>query len=121
MKKLFAMLIPILILIFFILIMLSGPFLKKPRGSYDDVIKNIDITTKAVLSENWKLAEQNTKELDSAWEIVIKRIQFSTERTEINNISLNIARLKASIAAKDKSSALIELSSAKEHWNDLGK
>lgn len=121
MKKLFSIVVPSFILILSLLIMLSGSFLKEPRGNYDNVIKNINTTTKAVLSEDWRLAEQNTEELDASWKIVIKRIQFSSERTEINNISLNIARLKACIIAKDKSSALIELSSAKEHWEDLGK
>lgn len=121
MKKLFSIVMPVIILILSLLIMLSGSFLKKPRGDYDNVIKNIDTTTKAVLSEDWKLANQNTQKLDSSWKIVVKRIQFSSERTEINNISLSIARLKASIIAKDKSSALIELNSAKEHWEDLGK
>lgn len=121
MKKLFNIVVPVLILVLSLLIMLSGSFLKRPRGDYDNVIKNMDTTTKAVLSEDWKLADQNTQKLDSSWKTIVKRIQFSSERTEINNISLSIARLKASIIAKDKSSALIELNSAKEHWEDLGK
>lgn len=101
--------------------MLSGPFLKKPRGDFDNVLKNIDLTTNAVISEDWSLAAQDVSKLDASWKVVVKRIQFSSERTEINNISLSIARLKACITAKDKSSALIELNSAKEHWEDLGK
>lgn len=121
MKKLLRIAVPSFILIISVLIMLSGSFIKKPRGDYDNVIKNIDITTKAVLLEDWRLAAQNTQKLDSSWKIVIKRIQFSSERTEINNISLSIARLKACITAKDKPSALIELNSVKADWDDLGK
>lgn len=121
MKKIFAVFVPVFILILSILIMLSGPFLKRPQGDFDNVIKNIDATANDVMSENWKLAAQDVSKLDSSWGIVIKRIQFSSERTEINNISLSIARLKACIAAKDKPSALIELNSAKADWEDLGK
>lgn len=120
-KKFLVILIPIILLTICILTMLSGPFLKKPRGDYDNVVKHIDTTTNAVMSDNWILAEQNTSKLDKAWITVTKRIQFSCERNEINALNVSIARLKAAINAKDKTSALLELSEAEEHWRDLGK
>lgn len=121
MRKFFVIFTPIAILTIFILIMLSGPFFKKSRGDWDNVPKHMDIITKAVTSDNWTLAEQNTSELETAWKAVVKRVQFSSERDEINALSVSIARLKASITAKDKTSALMELGETAQHWDDLGK
>jgi hypothetical protein len=113
--------IPIILLTICVLIMLSGSFFKKPRGDWDDVIKHIDTTTEAIMSDDWILAEENSNKLDTAWTAVTKRIQFSCERDEIHALGVSIARLKAAITAKDKTSALLELSEAEEHWDDLGK
>lgn len=101
--------------------MISSQFFKKPRGDWDNVPKHIENIKKSVISEDWRLAEQETKKLDTAWETIIKRIEFSSERNEINSLTLSIARLKASITAKDKTSSLVELSTAMQHWDDLGK
>lgn len=121
MRKFFVIFIPIAFLVISILIMLSGQFFKNPRGDWDNVPKHMDTITKAVTSDNWTLAGQNTDELETAWKAVIKRIQFSSERDEMNALSVSIARLKACINSKNKDSALIELSEAKQHWKDLGK
>lgn len=121
MKKFLVISIPIILLTICVLIMLSGPFFKKPRGDWDNVIKYMDTTTKAIMSDNWILAEENTSKLDTAWMSVSKRIQFSCERHEINSLNVSIARLKAAITVKDKTSALLELSEAEEHWRDLGR
>ena len=121
MRKFFVIFIPIALIVISILIMLHGPFLKRPRGDWDNVPKHMDIVTKAVISDNWTLAEQNTSKLETAWKSVVKRVQFSSERDEINALSVSIARLKASITAKDKTSALMELGEAGQHWDYLGK
>ena len=49
---------------------------------------------------------QDIASIDFAWKKIIPRIQFSVERDEIYNISLNIARLRGSISAEDKTSTL---------------
>jgi hypothetical protein len=121
MRKFFVIFTPIAIIAVSMIIMLSGSFLKRPRGEWDNVPKHIDTTTKAVISDDWTLAEQNESKLETAWKAVVKRIQFSSERDEINALSVSIARLKASINAKDKASALMELSETDQHWDDLCK
>ena len=120
-RKFLVISIPIILLAICVLTMLSGSFLKKPRGDWDDVIKHINTTTEAIMSDNWILAEENTNKLDTAWTAVTKRIQISCERDEIHAVGVSIARLKAAVIAKDKNSALLELSEAEEHWDDLGK
>lgn len=121
MRKFIIITLPIVTLCLFVFIMLSSTFFKKPRSDYDNVPKYIETTTKAIISENWSEAETNFTTLNSAWKIVLKRVQFSSERDEINSLNVNLARLKASILNHDKNSALLELSEAKEHWRDLGK
>lgn len=101
--------------------MLSGQFFKNPRGDWDNVPKHMDIISQAIISDNWTLAGKNADELESAWKYILKRVQFSGERDEINDLNVSIARLKASISSRDKNSSLVELSETRQHWIDLGK
>mgnify|MGYP002409964906 CR=1 FL=1 len=121
MRRFFVIFTPIAIIAMSIIISLSGGFLKHPQGDWDNVPKYLETTTKAVMSDDWTLAEQNESKLETAWKTVAKRIQFSGERGEIHNLTVSINRLKASITAKDKSAALMELSESNEHWDGLCK
>lgn len=121
MRKFLVASIPIVTLLFFVLIMLSGNYLKRPFGNDDNVPMAIQIVMEDVNSGRWQEAYENTEKLSNAWEKVIKRVQFSSERDEINALSTSIARVKGAISAQDKSSALIELNTAYEHYNGLGK
>ncbi|WP_010234193.1 DUF4363 family protein [Clostridium arbusti] len=121
MRKFFVIFIPVTFLVISILIMLSGQFFKNPRGDWDNVPKHMDMITKAVTSDEWTLAEQDTSELETAWKAIVKRVQFSSERDEINDLNISIARLKSSISSKDKVLSLMELSETRQHWEDLGK
>jgi hypothetical protein len=119
MRKFFVIFTPIALIAVSMIIMLSGTLLKQPTGDWDNVLKHMDATTKAIMSDDWTLAEQSESKLETAWKAVTKRIQYSGERDEIHNFTVSVARLKASITAKDKSSALMELSEANEHWEGL--
>lgn len=121
MRKFFVIFIPIAFLVISVLIMISGQYLKNPRGDWDDVPRHMDIITQAVKSDNWTLAEKNTSELETAWDAIVKRVQFSSERDEINALNVSLARLKSSISSRDKTLSLMELSETRQHWNDLGK
>jgi hypothetical protein len=111
--------IPITILVIFILIMLSGGFLKRPLGKNDNIPKIINDITENVKAGTWEKVSTGTDELEKAWKRVEKRIQFSSERDEMNYISTNIARLRAAVAAEDKTNALLELFEAYDHWKGL--
>jgi len=58
--------------------------------------------------------------LETAWEIITDRVQFSTEREELKDGKRSIARMKGFIEANDSAGALSELSEVKEHWSDIG-
>lgn len=121
MKKLFSYIVPIIALLFFIAIMLSGNFLKKPKNPSEDVLSFTEIILKNAKDENWSEAEKNVYNLEKAWNKVLPRIQFSVERDEIYNIGLNIARLKGEILSEDKSAILTELYELKENWIELSR
>lgn len=121
MRKFLIVAIPIVTLAIFICIMLSGSILKKTLTKDDDVAQCINHMMQRVDKEDWEEASKGVEDLDKAWKKVMKRIQFSAERDEINYISTNIARLRGAIEAKDKSNALMELNAAYNHWKDIGK
>lgn len=121
MRKFIVISIPIVTLIFFILIMLSNNFLTKPLGKEESISQEIEKVIEEVKNERWEEASIETDRLKDTWMRVVKRIQFSSERDEINSLNVNIARLRGAIMVKDKASALMELYEAYEHWNDLGK
>ncbi|MEW9094289.1 MAG: DUF4363 family protein [Clostridiaceae bacterium] len=121
MGKFFEKAIPIGILIVFIVIMLSGSYLKKPLGKDDNLPLIIEATIDQVNHENWKQVDENINLLDDAWKKIVKRIQYSSERDEINSLGASLARLRGAVMAQDKSSALMELNEAYEHWRNLGR
>lgn len=119
MKKFMSYFTPIIALILFITIMLSGKFLKNPRTPSEDVVNFVQNTITHANIENWEEVEIDIINLEKAWNKIQPRIQFSVERDELYNINVNIAKLKGSTLAQDKSSTLIELYEILENWNEL--
>jgi restriction endonuclease len=113
--------IPIVTLVIFILVMLSGDFLKRPLGEKDNIPQIISNISDDILKDNWKGVEEKTDELETVWKKLVKRVQFSSERDEINSFDTSIARLKGAIKLKNREDALMEISEALEHWKDLGR
>ncbi len=120
MRRLLIIIIPIVTLLLFILIMFSGNILKRPLGEDDDIPRSIDDIIEAVDSEAWDEADGKLQALESAWDKVIIRVQFASERDEINGLTTSIARLKGALKAEDKAGALMELYEAYNHWVELG-
>jgi hypothetical protein len=121
MRKFLVIAIPIVTLVLFILVMESDIFLKRPLGKNDSIPNSIDAIVHDIQKDNWDKANKDTDNLSEVWKKIVKRVQFSSERDEINAFSINLARLRGSILAKDKSGAFSELYEAYEHWEDLGK
>ncbi|MCM0649636.1 DUF4363 family protein [Clostridium swellfunianum] len=121
MRKFIIRAIPIAALIIFVLIMISANFLKKPLGKDDDIPNSIQLILKDVGNENWDEASKKTDQLEKAWKKIVKRVQFSAERDELNDFDINLARLRGAIMVKDKSNASLELNEAYEHWDNIGR
>ncbi|GAA0077459.1 DUF4363 family protein [Clostridium sp. CTA-5] len=121
MRKFLVITTPIVTLILFVVIMLSSSILKKSLKNEVSIPESIQLIIQDVESDNWEGANDKTEELAKTWGKIVKRIQFSSERDEINSFQSSIARLDGAIMAKDKSSSLIQLKEAYDHWDGLGK
>lgn len=121
MRKFLVISIPVVSIALFILIMLSDSLLKKPLTGNDNIPEAIKLVINDIDNEDWSRAEGNAIKLLDAWDKVVKRVQFSGEKDEIDGFYKNIARLRGAIAAKDKSDAFMELYEAYEHWENLGR
>ncbi len=121
MRKLMVAAVPIVSLVLFVCVMLSGDLLKRPLGHKDNIPLLIQSISEDILTDQWEEVQKKTKELEHAWKTIVQRVQFSSERDEINSFDTNVARLKGAIKTKDKSNALMEVSEALEHWKDLGR
>jgi len=119
MKKFISFTIPIVTLTVFVLLMLGGNYLKKPHNTSEDVVTLVEQSIEHAKAEKWTILRKDIASIDFAWKKIIPRIQFSVERDEIYNISLNVARLRGSISAEDKTSTLIELNEIIEDWEEL--
>lgn len=121
MKKSVRIIIPIILLGLFILAMTTGGLLKKPMSDEDDLISFIEKTEKEVLNQDWKKASTHLSDAKKAWKKVVRRIQFSAERDEINELHKTLDRTRGFIEAKDKGGAMAELAEARNIWKELGK
>lgn len=120
-RILLSKIIPALTLAFFIALMNSGTFLKKPLGHTDNVPKYFNLLQASIHARRWPKAAEYLNELQSAWRKVVPRIQFSEERDEINNFQHSLARMSGYLEARHQAGALAELKEIEETWNDLGE
>lgn len=121
MRKFLVISIPIVTLALFVLIMLSGTILKQPLGTDDNIPESIQLIIKDIELENWDGANKKAEDLSNVWKKIVNRVQFSSERNQIDSFDISIARLRGAIIAKDKSSSYAELNEAYKHWENLGK
>lgn len=121
MNKFLIITIPVLTLSIFILVMLSGNYLKKSMSTNDNIPQTIEGIIEDISQDNWEQVKNKAEYLEIAWKNVVNRIQYSSERDEINSFSINLARLNGAIIARDKAIALVEMNEAYAHWEELGK
>lgn len=119
MRRLLIVALPIITLLIFVFIMLSGGIFKRPLGEDDNVPGTINNMIEAVTNDAWEDADSKLKDLEKAWNKIIFRVQFSSERDEINRLTTSIARLQGAVKAEDKGGALMELYEAYSHWEEL--
>ncbi|MHB9928542.1 DUF4363 family protein [Clostridium botulinum] len=121
MRRFLVRTIPIVTLSFFLAVMLSANYMKKPRNQEENVDKFISTTIEYVKNEDWSNAEKEIEKLDLAWNKILKRVQFSSELDQINYLSESINKAKGGIIAEDKGISLSNLISFYEEWKIIGK
>lgn len=118
-NKFFKYIVPISILVLFVIVMLSGKYLKKPTNTSDDMMSFVYSAIDNCKSENWDKVQYDTDNIKNAWEKIQKRIQFSVERGQLYDMEINIARIRGAAKARDKNNLMIELTEIIENWNEL--
>jgi len=119
--KFMAYLFPVLVMGIFVLIMYSGPIVKKPLDKRHQVSSTFNELEVDLKEKNWEKALADLQLLRSALGRSFKILQFSVERDEITRLTANLDRVQGFIKAKDERSALGELYEAKGHWLQMGK
>lgn len=121
MRRFLVISIPIVTIALFILIMLSDKFLKNSLTDNDNIPSSIEEVRIEIVNGNWNEARTKTENLSKIWGKIVKRIQFSAEKDEINGFYKSISRLQGAISSMDKTNAYMELNEAYEHWENVGK
>ncbi|WP_434750944.1 DUF4363 family protein [Paenibacillus amylolyticus] len=112
--------LPILILLLFITIMVSGPWLKKPFGTQDRLLESVQMLEKQVQDKQWVPAKAQVEYAMQAWDRIVNRIQYSVERESIYDILGALARIQGGIAAKDDQAIMEEIYYFYALWDNLG-
>ncbi|MDM5277377.1 DUF4363 family protein [Paenibacillus silvae] len=112
--------IPIVMLLLFIAIMVSGTWLKKPFGTQDRLFESIQLLEKHVQDKQWTKAKSQVDYAMQAWDRIVNRIQFSVERETIYDILGALARMQGGIAAKDDQAIMEEIYYFYALWDNLG-
>lgn len=120
-KKIVLFLIPLLTLVLFIFIMNSGSLLKKPLGKDDRLYETVHQIEADVKEKNWDKASNNINYAETAWEKIVRRIQFSVEKEYIFQINETLARIKGGIEVKDDKAIMEEIYYFYELWDKLAK
>lgn len=118
-NKFIKYLVPVSLLALFVIVMLSGKYLKQPRNSSDDMMAFVYSAIDNCKAENWDQVQYDTDNIKKAWEKIQKRIQFSVERGQLYDMEINIARIRGAAKARDKNNLMIELTEIIENWNEL--
>ncbi|MEO2258577.1 DUF4363 family protein [Paenibacillus amylolyticus] len=112
--------LPIFLILVFVAIMATGPFLKKPFGNDDRLLESIQILEKQVKGEKWTEATSQVDYAMKAWDKIVNRIQFSVERETIYDILGTLARIKGGVAAEDDKAIMEEIYYFYVLWDNLG-
>lgn len=120
MRKFLVAFIPIVTILVFIVVMLSGNYLKKTKVVNSSFVELVQLVEQDVNNDKWEEAKSHAEELQEVWDKLINRTQFSSERDEINELNVSLARLQGAIVANNKALAMDGLYEAYEHWDQLG-
>lgn len=112
--------LPAVTLGLFVFFMNSGTLFKH-YGISDPVPPYFPRLQRMITQGEWQEAAEDINQLEMAWGKVVRRLQFSEERDEINNFRHSLARLKGYVAAKEIGGSLAALNELEETWINLGK
>lgn len=109
MKYIVPLMVFIIVLII-VLDLISYKYLDKTSNNLSDMINFVQSD---IEKENWSKAEKNIDTMEKEWDKVNKKWAILIEHREIDEIEMNMTRLKSHIDTKNKDLSLAELKSLK--------
>lgn len=106
-------------LISFIFILNSGSYLKKPLHPNEDILGYLVLINTDIQSGNWGAARCNYDRLAYAWNIIKKRVSFSSEHDQVERFQERLDQLGVSIDLKDPLTALRDVAILKKTFLDF--
>jgi hypothetical protein len=118
MSKVMKYVIPIAFLIISIFIMLSNALLKNVlRG--DEIPVILDEILEDVNNEKWEQAQIKVNEIKTINRNILKIIQFSAERDELNSFNQQLSVLEGYLYTTNQSEAIVSVFLLKAYWLEL--
>lgn len=99
----FLAIIIVLTLALFVGVLAGGPWFKRPLDESEDIaalLGELDLIREARV--DWDEAERLTARLDTAWEKIQRRIQFSVQIDEMARFTDELARLRAAVETRSQ-------------------
>lgn len=109
----------IVLALFVVLSLASGyPYLQKIPELKKNTAALTHLRTN-IKQGSWSTAQQEIDKISVNWSRVRPRAELISIPQNRNNMTNDLAKLKAAVESKDKSSALIWLSSTQEDWQNI--
>lgn len=94
--------IPALILALSLALMLSGPYLKRPRHPGEDVVALVNRVGALAGTDQWMAATNAAEQLNSAWDGVESRIRFTSSSGALEQFDIALAEFRGAVEAEDE-------------------
>jgi hypothetical protein len=112
--------IPALILALSLAIMLSGPFLKRPRHPGEDVAALIDRVGGHAGAGQWAQANKAAEQLTAAWDGVEPRVRFTSASGVREQFDMALADLQSAVEAEDADQVRVLHRRLLHLWGQVG-
>lgn len=107
--------------VLFALLLNTGTVLKRPMGRNDRVEAGLHAVEEAVLKEQWATADREWDRVQASSIKVGRRIEIAAERDQLQDFYEELARLRGSIQAHERGSALEHISVLKALFDEFGR
>ncbi|MGE5675624.1 MAG: DUF4363 family protein [Mycobacterium leprae] len=111
--------VPVVVLALTVVIMNTGPVLKRPMGQNDDVEAKLSAVAELAVTGQWQDATATMEELNAAWHKVRERVRFHSEDREIEALDLEMAQLQGAVEGHSQADVRIATRRLQALWDDL--
>lgn len=112
--------VPVVAIALSVLALNSGPLLKRPASSAEDIPARIEEISTMAVAARWGEAEALAGQVDEVWDRVRGRLAFSSDSEDLSRFSLSLAELRGALAARDEQQVRIIHRRLIALWKEIG-